>query len=209
MKKPNLIDMDGVLVDFISELYKLAALRDPYLASLFPDPKKIRDHYVESSFDPEIPPDVRRHMLNLIRDVVDNSPIFDLAPMIEGAVDGIKYLEKQTGRPYFFCSNPHIPNILGWTHKAMSIERYLGQGESKRMILTKDKTLVSGFMLIDDAPTPIGSYTPDWIHVVFDQPWNGADSIESEQTMQKYRLMNWKQSSIDDLLTEMEKDRVI
>lgn len=208
MKKPNLIDMDGVVFDFVHSLYKLAALRDPYLASLFPDRKLIRDHYVEKSFDMSIPEDIRKQMAELIVDVVNDDPIFAYAPLIQDAVSGIRYLEKQTGRPYFYCSNPHVPNILGWSHKAMSLEDLIGKDESKKMILTKDKTLVSGVLLIDDAPTPIGVYTPDWIHIVFDQPWNDSASSCADQTSGKYRLMNWKESSIDDLLTQMEKNGI-
>lgn len=209
MKKPNLIDMDGVVFDFVHALYKSAALRDPYLASLFPDPRQIRDHYVEKSFDPNIPADVRNHMQDLIDEVVNNDPIFHIAPLIEDAVSGIQYLEKQTGRPYFYCSNPHVPNVLGWTHKALSLEQYIGKDESKKLILTKDKTLVSGVLLIDDAPVPVGAYVPDWIHVVFDQPWNDSNSFNADQTSNKYRLKNWKESSIDDLLTELERNGIL
>jgi 5'-nucleotidase len=40
------------------------------------------------------------------------------------------------------------------------------------MIVTRDKTLVYGDVLVDDNPAIVGAHTPAWTHVVYDQPYN-------------------------------------
>jgi 5'-nucleotidase len=40
------------------------------------------------------------------------------------------------------------------------------------VILTRDKTLVRGDILVDDKPTIAGLATPLWRHILFDQPYN-------------------------------------
>jgi 5'-nucleotidase len=51
-------------------------------------------------------------------------------------------------------------------------EQHLGNEWAKKVILTRDKTLVKGDFLIDDRPEIIGVVTPVWEHVVFDKPYN-------------------------------------
>jgi 5'-nucleotidase len=47
-----------------------------------------------------------------------------------------------------------------------------GSEFTKGVILPRDKTLVRGDVLIDDKPTIGGISTPQWRHVLFDQPYN-------------------------------------
>jgi 5'-nucleotidase len=41
-----------------------------------------------------------------------------------------------------------------------------------RIIVSKDKALVHGDVLVDDKPEIKGALTPAWHHVIFDQPYN-------------------------------------
>jgi 5'-nucleotidase len=52
------------------------------------------------------------------------------------------------------------------------VEGHLGTEFTTRVILTRDKTLVRGDGLIDDKPTIGGIATPQWRHVLFNQPYN-------------------------------------
>lgn len=52
------------------------------------------------------------------------------------------------------------------------MEEHLGRDFVKRLILTKDKTLVFGDFLIDDKPEIKGVKLPSWEHLIFDQPYN-------------------------------------
>ncbi|MDF2435444.1 MAG: 5-nucleotidase, partial [Mucilaginibacter sp.] len=74
----------------------------------------------------------------------------------------------------FICSSPEVEYeaLLCHTEKAAWIEHYAGAWWTKRLILTKDKTVVRGHFLIDDKPTITGAMAPTWGHLVFDQPYN-------------------------------------
>ena len=60
-----------------------------------------------------------------------------------------------------------------------------------RIILTRDKTLVRGDILLDDAPLAKGSsLEPVWEHVYFDQPYNRPGASDADPS--RRRLVAWK-----------------
>jgi 5'-nucleotidase len=52
------------------------------------------------------------------------------------------------------------------------VEEHLGSDFTKRIILTRDKSLVRGDVLVDDKPEIRGLATPNWQHILYDQPYN-------------------------------------
>jgi len=52
------------------------------------------------------------------------------------------------------------------------VEEHLGHEFTGRVILTRDKTLACGDVLIDDKPAIRGLGTPHWHQIIFDQPYN-------------------------------------
>ena len=49
------------------------------------------------------------------------------------------------------------------------VEAHFGYDWTKRVILTRDKTIVSGDILIDDKPEITGCAMPPWQHVLYDR----------------------------------------
>ncbi|HEX9597652.1 MAG TPA: hypothetical protein VF982_12285, partial [Anaerolineales bacterium] len=49
---------------------------------------------------------------------------------------------------------------------------HLGRDWISQLILSTDKTLVQGDILIDDRPEIKGAVKPVWEHVLYDQPYN-------------------------------------
>jgi len=77
---------------------------------------------------------------------------------------------------YIHC----VPENYTW------IERHFSKEWVKRIIVTKDKTLVSGDYLIDDRPNPEkGVLDPLWEHILFHQKYN--------KSITKERICNWKE----------------
>jgi len=68
------------------------------------------------------------------------------------------------------------------------IEKHLGRDFTKRIILSKDKTLIRGHLLIDDKPVIENAETAEWEHIIYDCPYN-------QDVLYKKRLtwMNWKE----------------
>ncbi|WP_421446371.1 5' nucleotidase, NT5C type, partial [Agrobacterium tumefaciens] len=55
------------------------------------------------------------------------------------------------------------------------------------MILTRDKTLVRGDLIIDDKPRIQGAVTPSWRHIVYDAPYNRQVTDAPRLTWQNWR----------------------
>lgn len=95
----------------------------------------------------------------------------DLLPGAKEALTSI--LASGTIEP-FLCTAPVISSPICWTEKVLAVREKLGQEWVDRLIITHDKTLVNGDILIDDKPKIRGVNEEDtpWIHVIFDAPYN-------------------------------------
>jgi 5'-nucleotidase len=87
------------------------------------------------------------------------------------------------GYEVFICTAP-VSSADCMTDKVQWIGRVFGNKWLSRVILTKDKTLIRGAVLIDDKPHVTGLMTPEWTHVLFDQPYN--------RDIKKPRITNWE-----------------
>jgi 5'(3')-deoxyribonucleotidase len=53
------------------------------------------------------------------------------------------------------------------------VESNFGRNWTDRLVLTRDKTIIQGDILIDDRPDIVGAVkNPHWEHVIFEQPYN-------------------------------------
>lgn len=94
----------------------------------------------------------------------------DLEPMA-GAKDGLENL-LAAGAEVFICTAPSLKNPTCASDKLAAIARDFGNEFAERTIITKDKTLVFGDLLVDDNPQITGLRAPVWDHVVFDRTYN-------------------------------------
>jgi len=121
-KKVLLIDMDGVLVDFESE---------------------VREHHnllINLIGVDDIPDDEP--------DLIPN--IFKNPKPINGAIEAIKKLEESGKYEMVIITTAPWGNPQSSTHKREWIEKYFGNLFKKQMIVTHRKDLVFGDYLIDD-----------------------------------------------------------
>lgn len=187
-KQPVLIDMDGVIVDFVDSYYRVAKNEYPDLYSVLPtDRDEIRTFYIEDSI-----PFVSDRIKSMARSLVDSSPdLFsaDFMTPIPGAISCIMALSRMYD--VFFVTTPHLKNRHCMDQKIQTIEKYF-PGMGKNVVLSQDKTLIDGIVLIDDKPVPNGKFVPTWEHVVFSQPYN-------QDVRDKYRLNDWSHNSLRKL----------
>lgn len=157
-----LLDQDGVLADFDLGFHDAwqATMGHKHPALL---PTERRTFYVWDDYPGELGNEV---------EAVYTAPGFyrDL-PAIAGAVEAVHSL-LALGYDVRICTSPlnQYRNCL--TEKYEWVEHHLGSDFVHRMIVTKDKTVVHGDVLIDDKPEITGTRQPDWKHVIFDQPYN-------------------------------------
>jgi 5'(3')-deoxyribonucleotidase len=73
----------------------------------------------------------------------------------------------------FLCSTPSLDNPTCASDKLAWVGEHFGREIAKRTILTLDKTMVHGDVLIDDKDVITGLRQPSWTRIVFDRAYNG------------------------------------
>lgn len=160
-RKVVLVDLDGPLADFEGGFLKLWKEKFPH--DFFVPVKERKTFYLTEQYPEEFSEKIQsiRTMAGFIR---------GLRPIKEG-VEAIKEMI-DSGFHVFVCSSEIYTNLNGLTEKKLWMQEYLGDNLTRSAIFTKDKTMVRGDYLIDDKPEIGGLYTPQWKHVIFDQPFN-------------------------------------
>ena len=173
-----LVDMDGVLTDFNKAAYLEAS-------KMFPDapdvkPMERAHFYLEEDYPKEFRAGLRK--------IPDLSYFYTSLEPIPGGLEALTVLSG-AGHDVRICTSPSISNYLGCVSgKFMWVHRYFGDTWLKRMIVTKDKTIIGGDILIDDKPVITGAVEPSWEHVLYDQPYNR--NIEGKRRLD---WNNWKE----------------
>ncbi len=84
-------------------------------------------------------------------DDLDKIPdLFKNPKPIEGAIEGFNKLCSDSSLDVYILSTAPWDNPDAWTHKRLWVEKYLGTGAYKRLILSHNKHLCAGDYLIDD-----------------------------------------------------------
>ncbi len=173
-----LVDMDGVIADFEGKF--LEDWRKTYPDRHYIPVEERVTFYVTDQYPFEI--------RNLVESIY-HSPGFyrSLAP-IPGALDALRELRK-LGQEVFICTSPlsNYENCI--LEKYQWVEHYLGREWVQRVILTKDKTIISGDILVDDRPYVRGVETPRWEHVLYDQPYNRSEASKKRLTWENWRTV--------------------
>jgi 5'-nucleotidase len=177
MNKPIiLIDMDGVLADFDRGcLEKMKELFPKFIIMI----DKSSMYHISEEYA------LRDETFKKIMDSIIKSPgFYENLPLIENAQGILNSLEFD-GYEVFICTSPprETENING---KYIWIEKNFGPKWRKKIIMTHDKTLIHGDILIDDKPKITGAIEPSFTHILFDQPYNRNEN--------KPRITQWKDS---------------
>lgn len=69
------------------------------------------------------------------------------------------------------------------------------------MIMTHDKTLVQGLVLVDDKPVITGALTPTWRHIIFDASYNHGFAGP--------RVHGWNEQTVTTIMEHAVKMQVI
>jgi len=157
-----LVDMDGVLVDY--EQGFLDEWKKQHPEKAFVPIEKKKSFYHEDVYPEEYKEFVR---------AIPLTPHFyrNLKP-IPGAIEAIKEIA-DSGHEVFICTSPSVTNNTCVQNKFEWVEEHLGKEWKHKIVLTKDKTVVNGDVLIDDKPRIDGiEGKPSWVHVLYDQPYN-------------------------------------
>jgi len=156
-----LLDQDGVLADFELAFHKawsLSGQSNPPLSL-----ENRRSFYVRDDYPAEC--------RGAIEAIYTSPGFYRNLPPIPGAVDAVMEL-LAAGHDVRIYTSPLTAYRNCVSEKYEWVEQHFGLDFVARLIVTKDKTIVHGDILVDDKPDVTGTRSPDWRHVVFDQPYN-------------------------------------
>jgi 5'-nucleotidase len=167
-----LVDQDDTLADFDGRFLELWRARYP--AAPFVSPDQRRNFYLRDDYPAE-------HS-DRLSEIYAAPGFFRNLPPIAGGLEAVQQM-LALGHDVRICTAPLDQYEHCVLEKFQWIEQHLGHEFVRRIVLTYDKTLVRGRILIDDRPDIRGAVEPEWEHVLFDQPFN-------RQVAGKRRL-NW------------------
>ncbi len=156
-----LVDLDNTVADFDRGM-------EIFLRKLHPDVQIIpacdrRTFWYQRDYPEKLHP--------LMQGIYNSHGFYaDLLP-IEGAIEAINEMSKD-GIEVMLCSANLRDNPYCASEKHAWVGRYLGRDFVERLILSTDKTMVYGRVLIDDNPNLEGIIKPSWDRVIFDRPYN-------------------------------------
>jgi len=169
-----LVDMDDVLADFDGEMYRRWKEKHP--DKFIVPPSERTKFYLREEMPEEYG--------DLIKEIYSSPGFVENLPEIPGGIDAVKEFS-DLGHQVFICTSPLILYRNNVLEKYLWVEKHLGTEWTQRLILTRDKTLIKGDILIDDKPEITGSKTPEWEHIIFDRSYN-------RYVKDKKRMSGWK-----------------
>jgi len=183
-----LVDMDGVLCDF--EQAFLDCWRTSFPEKPFIQIPDRRTPYLSDQYPPE--------EYDNIYKMWQRPRFFADLPEIPHGVAALKEMDAM-GWDVRICTSPMrryehcAPEKFEW------IEARFGHAWVDKIILTRDKTMVRGDILIDDMPNIKGSYPTLYTHIIYDQPYNREVTHRPRLTW-----ANWREV-MDKVLSEKSK----
>jgi 5'-nucleotidase len=171
-----LVDQDGPLADF--EQGFLDRWRE-----LHPDEDAVR---IEDRRTFYLRDQYPAHVRAWVDEIYNAPGFYRNLPPTPGAVLAMQEM-LELGLEVRICTAPLSRYENCVLEKYEWTERNLGRDFTRRMIVTKDKTLVKGRFLIDDRPTINGVARPEWEHLLFDCPYNRHVSGKRTVTWSNWR----------------------
>lgn len=173
-QKIVLFDMDGTLCRYDEKLLRLAHER-------FGLPLYTSEE-VTSFETVDVFPEPYRTQVDAIAD--EEGFFTDLKPY-PGALEAFREIAFDKRIAAFICTTAkrHHKSRSCSSEKYGWVAEFIGREWADRVILTRDKTLVHGDVIIDDKPRITGAMEPSWQHVYHDRPYN--------RTGDKPRIVSW------------------
>lgn len=153
--------MDGVLADFETRFLEEWKKKYPHHPHV---PLEERETFCLSE-------DYPGGLEDDIESVLSAPGFFENLDIISGSKDALAKMEV-LGHKVLICTSPVARYENCVLEKYHWVAKNLGYEWTKKMIVTKDKTIVFGDILIDDKPEQIGLKKPVWKHVLFEAPYN-------------------------------------
>ncbi|NWX11926.1 NT5C protein, partial [Aegotheles bennettii] len=188
-----LVDMDGVLADFEG-----AVLRG-YRAR-FPGEPRVELAARRGFSVREQDRCLREDLGAKVASIYESPGFFLELDPIPGALEAVQEMTHMQDTEVFICTSPLRKYEHCIVEKYKWVEKHLGPEFVERIILTRDKTVVSADLLFDDKDTIKGAeLNPSWEHILFTCCHNRHVQLQAPRR----RLLSWE----DDWRAILESKR--
>ncbi|MDI6736949.1 MAG: 5'-3'-deoxyribonucleotidase [Nanoarchaeota archaeon] len=168
-----LVDMDDVIADYEGGFVK--KWRELYPGRISIQVEQRTTWGLEKQYPAEFKDDIMA--------VFTSKGFIAALEPIAGGLEALAEM-KSKGHDVFICSSPMKIYKHCVVEKYEWIDMHLGSEWVRRLMLTADKTMVSGDILIDDNPEIKGCAKPSWEHVLYDIAYN--------RSVKGKRRLTWK-----------------
>lgn len=163
MRYTLLLDMDGPLASFDSAGYEMCDRLN--LDVLVPRMERTARYFTDH---------LSHEHRAVARAEIETPGWFRSLPVVEGAKEGVAELIA-SGIDVWVCTKPLEENPTCRDEKAAWLAEHFPRLERK-LIITPDKSLIHGAVLLDDAPKIEWLARASWLPVIFPEPFNGPGS---------------------------------
>jgi len=153
-----LLDMDGVLADLDGKLF-----RDTASVIQWPEEALKRNRRYCTDY-------LEEREARIVRDHIESTRFFRTLPVISGARQGVRELERM-GFDLWVVSKPLPADYFSPSDKVAWIKDHFPT-LARKVILTQDKSLVDGTILLDDAIKTREAAVASWAPVHYAYPHN-------------------------------------
>ena len=171
-----LVDMDNVIADFDERISEVLKANHPEI-SVIPLEQRttfyIRDQYPEEHHP-------------ALESIYLGKGFYRNLPIIEGSLEALEYM-LTLGHDVRICTRPLLRNPYCVQEKYEWVDENLIKEWLHRVVISKDKTIVKGDLLIDDKPEIKGIEIPSWEHILYTQPYNLNVNSKRRLTWKDYK----------------------
>lgn len=177
-----LVDMDNTLVDFDKAF--LESWKDKYPGEYFVPLEERKNFHPHKDY----PETLQKKVLDICHGA---GFIRNLSPM-PGGIEAVTEMLRD-GHDVRFCTSYLFEYKNSVLEKYEWVEQYFGFDAIERIIMTRDKTLITGDILIDDKPEIIGIKPSSWEHILYDRPHNQHIKNRRRLTWDNWREIVYNQ----------------
>ena len=171
-----LIDLDEPLADIERGFFENWRLRFPN------EPYILQEN--RTTFYPE--DEYPQHLREKVSGIYYEPGFYLNLPPVLGSIDALNEMLR-LGHDVMICTSPLSRYEDCVLEKYLWVEKHLGKDFVKRIVMTSDKTIVRGDILIDDKPEIRGLAAPTWRHFLYDCPRNRYVTGKKRLTWENWR----------------------